>query len=64
VWHRGYVKNGVIILDPPVELPEGAEVIVRVVSLPPGSGGPASSEGPAHTPEEAEDPPPDTANGR
>jgi hypothetical protein len=27
--YRGYVKQGVIVLDPPAELPEGAEVEVR-----------------------------------
>lgn len=28
---RGHIKNGVIILDEPAELPEGAEVRVQVV---------------------------------
>jgi hypothetical protein len=27
--YRGHVKQGVIILDPPAQLPEGAEVEVR-----------------------------------
>lgn len=27
--YRGHVKQGVIVLDPPVQLPEGAEVEVR-----------------------------------
>lgn len=27
--YRGHVKNGVIILDPPAEIPDGAEVEVR-----------------------------------
>jgi len=29
--YRGHVKNGVVILDPPVDLPDGAEVEVRLV---------------------------------
>jgi len=29
--YRGYVKNGVVVLDPPADLPEGAEVEVDVV---------------------------------
>ena len=29
--YRGHVKNGQITLDPPVELPEGAEVAVQLV---------------------------------
>ncbi len=29
--YRGYVKNGVVVLDPPADLPEGAEVEVGVV---------------------------------
>jgi len=29
--HRGHVKNGVVVLDPPADLPEGAEVEVRLV---------------------------------
>jgi len=32
--YRGYVKNGAVVLDPPAELPEGAEVKVDVVGLP------------------------------
>ncbi|MGA2442445.1 MAG: hypothetical protein ABSH08_15945 [Tepidisphaeraceae bacterium] len=27
--YRGHVKQGVIVLDPPAQLPEGAEVEVR-----------------------------------
>lgn len=27
--YRGHVKNGVIVLDPPASLPEGAEVEVQ-----------------------------------
>jgi len=27
--HRGHVKHGVIVLDPPANLPEGEEVEVR-----------------------------------
>jgi hypothetical protein len=27
--YRGHVKKGVIVLDPPAQLPEGAEVEVR-----------------------------------
>ena len=34
--YRGYVKGGVVVLDPKVELPEGIEV--RVEPLPPPSG--------------------------
>jgi len=29
--HRGHVKNGVVVLDEPVPLPEGAEVRVEIV---------------------------------
>ncbi len=34
--YRGYVKGGMVVLDPKVELPEGIEV--RVEPLPPPSG--------------------------
>lgn len=27
--YRGHIKQGVIVLDPPIQLPEGAEVEVR-----------------------------------
>ena len=30
--YRGRVKNGTVVLDPPVELPEGASVEVSVIS--------------------------------
>jgi hypothetical protein len=30
--YRGRVKNGVIVLDPPTQLPEGEEVLVNVVT--------------------------------
>lgn len=30
---RGHIKNGVIVLDEPAELPEGAEVRVQVVPI-------------------------------
>ncbi len=36
--YRGHVKNGVVILDPPVALPDGAEVRVELL--------PAETEGP------------------
>lgn len=32
--YRGHVKNGVVVLDPPTALPEGAEVEVRLVEPP------------------------------
>ena len=41
--HRGHVRNGVVILDAPADLPDGAEVEVRLVDSTPG---PAGSEGP------------------
>jgi len=31
--YRGRVKNGVVVLDDPVELPEGAEVRVELTDL-------------------------------
>lgn len=34
--YRGYVRGGVVVLDPKVELPEGIEVSVEL--LPPRSG--------------------------
>lgn len=34
--YRGHIRNGVIVIDEPVELPEGAEVRVDVV---PDKGG-------------------------
>jgi len=30
--YRGHVRNGGVVLDEPVQLPEGAEVEVRVLS--------------------------------
>lgn len=30
--YRGYVKNGVVVLDSSIRLPEGVEVTVRVIS--------------------------------
>jgi len=33
--YRGIVKNGVVVLDPEVQLPEGSEVRVEPVSPPP-----------------------------
>jgi hypothetical protein len=33
--YRGYVKGGVVVFDPKVELPEGIEVRVEPVPLPP-----------------------------
>jgi hypothetical protein len=29
--YRGHVKNGVVVLEPPIVLPEGAEVCVEIV---------------------------------
>jgi hypothetical protein len=29
--YRGHVQNGVVVLDPPANLPEGATVVVSVV---------------------------------
>jgi hypothetical protein len=37
--YRGHVKNGVIVLDPPVALPEGCQVEVATV---PEENGPCS----------------------
>ena len=36
--YRGHVKNGVVVLDPTVELPEGVEVRVEIAA--------SESEGP------------------
>jgi len=33
--YRGMVKDGVIVLDDPAELPDGAEVNVTLVEVPP-----------------------------
>ncbi len=34
--YRGHIKNGTVVLDEPVELPEGAEVLIQsVVPSPP-----------------------------
>lgn len=40
--YRGHVKKGVIVLDPPAELPEGAEVEVRATE--PASAQPSWAE--------------------
>lgn len=32
--YRGHVKDGAVVLDEPVALPEGAEVEVDIVSVP------------------------------
>ena len=37
--HRGKVKNGIVVLDDPSALPEGAEVSVRAVKAPARKGG-------------------------
>ena len=42
--YRGHVKQGVIVLDPPGELPEGAEVEVRAAELVPPQGTSVVSE--------------------
>jgi hypothetical protein len=45
--YRGLVKNGVIVLDPPVTLPEGCEVEVATVldeSLPAAPSTPTLAE--------------------
>lgn len=34
--HRGHMENGVIVLDEPVNFPDGTVVELRPVSLPPG----------------------------
>ena len=31
MYYRGHFKNGIVVLDEPVELPEGAEVLVEPV---------------------------------
>ena len=38
--YRGYVKGGVVVLDPKVELPEGIEVKVEPVPTSPGRRSP------------------------
>ena len=43
--YRGRVKNAVVILDPPVDLPEGAEVEVRLIEPPADSH--AAEQGPS-----------------
>lgn len=30
--YRGHVRNGAVVLDPPVQLPEGASVEVNVIA--------------------------------
>jgi len=42
--YRGRVKNGVVILDASADLPEGAEVEVRLVEHP--ADAPTGEEGP------------------
>jgi hypothetical protein len=32
--HRGHVQNGVVVLDAPADIPEGATVEVRIVEEP------------------------------
>lgn len=34
--HKGHVENGAIVLDEPVDLPDGTVVELRPVSMPPG----------------------------
>lgn len=36
---RGHVRRGVVVIDPPALLPEGAEVEVSIVAADHGSGG-------------------------
>ena len=43
---RGHVHNGVVVLDDPTALPDGAEVSVRQVKQP---AGPEGDEGPPKT---------------
>jgi len=43
---RGHVHNGVVVLDDPTALPDGAEVSVRQVKQP---AGPEGDEGPPMT---------------
>lgn len=38
--YRGHVKNGVIVLDVPVQLPEGAQVTVYPMDIAAESGAP------------------------
>ncbi len=42
--YRGHVRNGVVVLDNPVPLPEGAEVRVDLVESP--KTGPSEENGP------------------
>lgn len=44
VFH-GHVRNGIVILDQPAELPEGAEVLVEVISPPAGQKKPQRRQG-------------------
>jgi hypothetical protein len=41
--YRGHVANGVIVLDPPAQLPEGAEVEVSLAEPPLAEEKPAAS---------------------
>ena len=40
--YRGHVENGVVVLDPPAELPEGAVVEVSLID---SASGPDEAEG-------------------
>jgi hypothetical protein len=42
--YRGHVKGGVVVLEPPTVLPEGAEVRVEIVIVPPEAEGPLLDE--------------------
>ena len=42
--YRGHVKNGVVILDPPADLPEGAQVEVCLMGRPAHSEVPGDRE--------------------
>ena len=46
---RGRIKNGVIVLDEPAELPEGAEVRVQVVPTTTLDAAPSQTEPPDMT---------------
>ena len=34
--HKGHVEKGVVVLDEPMDLPDGTVVELRPISLPPG----------------------------
>ena len=42
--YRGHVKKGVVVLDSPADLPDGAEVEVRLVGEPKTPAAPHRSE--------------------